>query len=78
MAKSKSAYSEPTKLGKEDHHIIVVWVDNEAGVLARVIGLFSGRGYNIESLAVAEIDKKKTLIKNYNCNKRNTTSYPTN
>ena len=43
---------------KEDHHIIVVWVDNEAGVLARVIGLFSGRGYNIESLAVAEIDKK--------------------
>ena len=61
MAKSKSAYSEPTKLGKEDHHIIVVWVDNEAGVLARVIGLFSGRGYNIESLAVAEIDKKKHL-----------------
>ena len=57
MAKSKSAYSEPTKLGKEDHHIIVVWVDNEAGVLARVIGLFSGRGYNIESLAVAEAKK---------------------
>mgnify|MGYP001367450215 CR=1 FL=1 len=57
MTKSKSAYSEPTKLGKEDHHIIVVWVDNEAGVLARVIGLFSGRGYNIESLAVAEVDK---------------------
>jgi len=61
MVKSKSAYSEPTKLGKEDHHIIVVWVDNEAGVLARVVGLFSGRGYNIESLAVAEIDKKKHL-----------------
>ena len=61
MAKSKSAYSEPTKFGKEDHHIIVVWVDNEAGVLARVIGLFSGRGYNIESLAVAEIDRKKNL-----------------
>lgn len=31
-------------------------VDNEAGVLARVIGLFSGRGYNIESLTVAEVD----------------------
>ena len=61
MVKSKSAYSEPTKFGKEDHHIIVVWVDNEAGVLARVIGLFSGRGYNIESLAVAEIDRKKHL-----------------
>ena len=61
MAKSKSAYSEPTKLGKEEYHIIVVWVDNEAGVLARVIGLFSGRGYNIESLAVAEVDKTKHL-----------------
>ena len=61
MGKSKSAYSEPTKFGKEDHHIIVVWVDNEAGVLARVVGLFSGRGYNIESLAVAEIDRKKRL-----------------
>ena len=59
MPKPKSAYSQPTKFGKEDHHIIVVWVDNEAGVLARVIGLFSGRGYNIESLAVAEVDKKK-------------------
>ena len=59
MAQSKSAYSEPIKFGKEDYHIIVVWVDNEAGVLARVIGLFSGRGYNIESLTVAEVDKKK-------------------
>ena len=37
-------------------HIIAVLVDNEAGVLARVIGLFSGRGYNIESLTVAEVD----------------------
>ena len=61
MPKSKSAYSTPTKKGKIDTHIFVVWVDNEAGVLARVIGLFSGRGYNIESLAVAEIDKKKHL-----------------
>ena len=61
MAKSKSAYSEPGKLGKSEHHIIVVWVDNEAGVLARVAGLFSGRGYNIESLAVAEVDKKKHI-----------------
>ena len=58
MGKSKSAYSEPSKFGKKDHHIIVVWVDNESGVLARVVGLFSGRGYNIESLAVAEVDKK--------------------
>ena len=51
MANPKSAYSIPTKKGKPDTHIIVVWVDNEAGVLARVVGLFSGRGYNIESLA---------------------------
>ena len=61
MKKSKSAYSEPSKFGKKEHHIIVVWVDNEAGVLARVVGLFSGRGYNIESLAVVEVDKKKHL-----------------
>ena len=61
MANSKSAYSTPGKLGKFDTHIIVVWVDNEASVLSRVVGLFSGRGYNIESLAVAEVDQKKNL-----------------
>ena len=61
MVKSKSAYSIPVKQGKPDTHIIVVWVDNEAGVLARVVGLFSGRGYNIESLAVAEIDPKLNI-----------------
>ena len=61
MVKSKSAYSTPTKLGKLDTHIIVVWVDNEASVLSRVVGLFSGRGYNIESLAVAEVDQKNNL-----------------
>ena len=44
-----------------DTHIIVVWVDNETGVLARVVGLFSGRGYNIESLAVAEVDPKLNI-----------------
>ncbi len=37
-------------------HTLAAVVDNEAGVLARVIGLFSGRGYNIESLTVAEVD----------------------
>ena len=51
MSKSKSAYSVPTKKQKSDTYIFVVWVDNESGVLARVVGLFSGRGYNIESLA---------------------------
>ena len=44
MPKSKSAYSVAGKKEKLDTHIIVVWVDNEAGVLARVAGLFSGRG----------------------------------
>ncbi len=43
-----------------ERHIISVLVDNEFGVLARVIGLFSGRGYNIESLTVAEVN----LLKN--------------
>ena len=61
MGKSRSAYSIPGKQGKYDTHIIVVWVDNEAGVLARVVGLFSGRGYNIESLAVAEVDPKLNI-----------------
>ena len=57
----KSAYSFATKKEKVENHIIVVWVDNESGVLARVVGLFSGRGYNIDSLTVAEVDKKKNI-----------------
>ena len=44
-----------------ERHTIAVLVDNEAGVLARVIGLFSGRGYNIESLTVAEVDPENAL-----------------
>ena len=56
-ASRHSAYDlrDPHKEGLERHTLAVV-VDNEAGVLARVIGLFSGRGYNIESLTVAEVD----------------------
>ena len=42
-------------------HTISVLVANEPGILARVVGLFSGRGYNIESLTVAETDAKKGL-----------------
>ena len=42
-------------------HTLSILVDNEAGVLARVIGLFSGRGYNIESLTVAEVDSEVRL-----------------
>jgi len=46
----------PTEKPLIERHTITVVVDNEPGVLARVIGLFAGRGYNIESLTVAEVD----------------------
>jgi acetolactate synthase-1/3 small subunit len=44
---------------KPERHTIAVLVDNEPGILARVVGLFSGRGYNIESLTVAETDARE-------------------
>jgi len=61
-ASSHSAYElrDPNSTATETHTLAVL-VDNEAGVLARVIGLFSGRGYNIESLTVAEVDHKGHL-----------------
>ena len=56
-ATKHSAYNlRPTFSDTEERHTIAVLVENEPGVLARVIGLFSGRGYNIESLTVAEVD----------------------
>ncbi len=46
---------------EESKHTVSVLVDNEPGVLARVIGLISGRGYNIDSLTVAEVDAEKHI-----------------
>jgi acetolactate synthase-1/3 small subunit len=55
---SHSAYNlRDTHTDVAERHTLGVLVDNEPGVLARVIGLFSGRGYNIESLTVAETDQ---------------------
>ncbi|CUH69575.1 Acetolactate synthase isozyme 3 small subunit [Thalassovita autumnalis] len=54
---SHSAYNlRPNFSDVKERHTLAVLVDNEPGVLARVIGLFSARGYNIESLTVAEVD----------------------
>ena len=56
-ASRKSAYHLRDPHAQLDEtHTLTVLVDNEAGTLARVIGLFSGRGYNIDSLTVAEVD----------------------
>lgn len=54
-------YDIPDEKTPEDRHILSVLVDDEFGVLNRVGGLFSARGYNIDSLTVAEVDSKKSL-----------------
>ena len=56
-----SAYFLEDRHDPEETHTLSVLVDNEPGVLARVIGLFSGRGYNIDSLTVSETQHDQHL-----------------
>jgi acetolactate synthase-1/3 small subunit len=54
-------YPDPARVEPVNRHTLAVTVDNEPGVLARIAGLFSGRGYNIESLTVSETEHEKHI-----------------
>jgi acetolactate synthase-1/3 small subunit len=58
---ARTHYPDPTRVEAANRHTLAEVVDNEPGVLARIAGLFSGRGYNIESLTVSETEHEKHI-----------------
>jgi len=58
---SGSVYFTPPEIGAPERHTLTVLVDNEPGILARIAGLFSARGFNIDSLTVSETEHERGL-----------------